>query len=110
MTFDPQANFIEDFEIIPNLKKFINGDPIAAFRGMATADALVTSLSCFSYLPAILNRLGTIVYYPHSHAPLKDWLVADRNGIVLEAELLGRLQSWKRQRSRTVAQSTRPVG
>jgi hypothetical protein len=103
ITIDPQANRIEDFDIIPNLAKFINGEPIESFRRMATADALVISASCFSYVPAILNRSGIVVYHPCAHSPLKDWLVSDRHGLVSDSELIAPLESWKRERSETRA-------
>ena len=99
MTIDQQASCIEDFDIIPNLAKFINGDPIETLRRMATADALVLSRSCYSYVAAILNGPGIIVYNPCPHSPPKDWLISDGNGIVAERELIGRLESWKRERS-----------
>jgi hypothetical protein len=99
ITIDPQANCIEDFDIIPNLSKFINGDPIETLRRMATADALLLSCSCFSYVAAILNGAGIIVYNPCPSSPLKDWLISDGNGIVSDAELFARLESWKRESS-----------
>ena len=103
MTFDPQMNCIEDFDIIPYLAKFINGDPIESLRRMTTADALIIRVSCFSYVPAILNPSGIIVYYPCAHSPLKGWLVSDRNGLVSDSELIAPLESWKRERSETPA-------
>jgi hypothetical protein len=98
ITIDPRANCIEDFDVIPHLTKFINGDPIESLRRMATADALVISASCFSYVPAILNRSGIVVYHPCAHGPLKDWLVSDRHGLVSDSELIAPLESWKRER------------
>jgi hypothetical protein len=53
---DPQVNRLEDFDIIPNLARFINGDPIETLRSMATADALVLSRSSYSHVAALLKR------------------------------------------------------
>lgn len=109
MTIDPEANCIEDFDIIPNLARYVNTDPIETLRRMATADALVLSRSSYSYVAAILNGPGIIVYHPFWHSPLKDWLISDGNGIVWEPELIQRLESWKRERSGTLARPRLPA-
>ncbi len=63
---DPKMNRIEDFDVLPNLHKYINTDPIDTLRGMATADVLIISRSSFSYLAALFNR-GTVIYFPFWH-------------------------------------------
>lgn len=99
VTVDPQVNRLEDFDIIPNLARFINGDPIETLRRMATADALVLSRSSYSYVAAILNANCIVVYHPFWHSPLKEWLTSDASGIVSDADLIARLECWKRERS-----------
>jgi hypothetical protein len=98
---DPKVNRLEDFEIIPNLARFINGDPIDTLRRMATADALVLSRSSYSYVAAILNANGIVVYHPFWHSPLKEWLTSDASGTVSRDDLIARLTCWKRERSKS---------
>jgi hypothetical protein len=92
---DPKMNRIEDFDVIPNLRKCINLDPIESLKGMATADALIISRSSFSYLAALFSK-GIVIYYPFWHQPLKEWLISDLNGNISSEELLSQLKSWKR--------------
>jgi hypothetical protein len=96
MTIEPKASRIEDFDVIPNLVKFINHDQIETLGLMATADALVMSRSCFSFVPAILNEAGIVVYQPCAYSPLPEWLVSEESGVVSDAQLNARLESWKR--------------
>jgi hypothetical protein len=99
VTFDPEVNHLEEFAVIPNLARFINGDPIETLRRMATADALVLSRSSYSYVAPILNANGIIIYHPFWHSPIKEWLISDANGSVSDADLIARLECWKRERS-----------
>lgn len=80
ITVDPRASQLEDFDSIPNLEKFINSDPIETIQRMASADILVMSHSSFSYLAAILNTNGVVIYHKFWHARLKDWMEADDSG------------------------------
>ncbi|HTX39486.1 MAG TPA: hypothetical protein VME43_30920 [Bryobacteraceae bacterium] len=96
---DPRVNRLEDFEVIPNLARFVNGDPIETLRRMATADALVLSRSSYSYVAAILNAGGIVVYHPFWHPPLKEWLISGEHGVVSDAELQSRLECWKQERA-----------
>jgi hypothetical protein len=96
MTLDPQVNHLEDFDVIPNLVRYLNGDPINTLQRMATADALVLSRSSYSYVAAILNANCIVVYHPFWHSPLKEWLTSDASGMVPHADLIARLKSWKR--------------
>lgn len=93
---DPKMNHIEDFDVIPNLRKCINLDPIESLKGMATADALIISRSSFSYLAALFSK-GIVIYYPFWHQPLKEWLISDISGNISSEELLEQLKSWKAQ-------------
>ncbi len=92
---DPKMNRIEDFDVIPNLHKCINLDPIESLKGMATADALIISRSSFSYLAALFSK-GIVIYFPFWHQPLKEWLVSDMSGNISSEELSKQLESWKR--------------
>jgi hypothetical protein len=77
---DPQSSKIEDFDSIPNLEKFINADAIETIQKMASSDVLIMSHSSFSYLGAVLNVNGVIIYHEFWHSMLKEWLRADDFG------------------------------
>lgn len=77
---DTRSNPIRDFDAIPNLKKFINTDPIETMERMATANVLIICHSSFSYLPALLNHHGIVIYHKFRHSPLQNWLIADDLG------------------------------
>ena len=74
MVLDPESYHLADFEGLPHLKKFINGDPIETLEKLATADVLVMSRSAFSYLGALFNQTGTAVYCPFEYPPMPGWL------------------------------------
>ena len=59
---------------------------------LATADILVMSKSSFSYLAAILNVTGIVLYHPFWHYPLADWLVTKQNGDFAMAQFEKQLQ------------------
>lgn len=96
VVIDPKMNRIEDFDVIPNLRKCINLDPIETLKGMATADGLIISRSSFSYLAALLGK-GIVIYNPFQHQPLKEWLISDRSGNFSAQQLVEQLKSWKAQ-------------
>jgi len=77
---DPNVSKIEEFDVIPNLKKFINTDAMETMERMAVAHVVVISHSSFSYLPSLLNQKGVIIYHQFQHSPLEDWIIADDNG------------------------------
>lgn len=87
----PALNALGDFEVLPNLLGCINDPMIDCLRKLATADILVMSRSSFSYVAAILNRTGTILYHPFWHPALPSWLTAAPDGSFDEAALLARL-------------------
>ena len=99
VTLDPRMNRLEDFDAIPQLKIIANGDAIEALRGMATADILIMSRSSFSYVAAILNRRGVVIYHPFWHSPLPSWIVATEAGISHPTELIGQILTATRQLS-----------
>jgi hypothetical protein len=74
----PSQNNIEDFDVIPSLVKYIDTDQIETLSRMATADILIMSHSSFSYLAAVLNRSGLIIYHPFWHNPLPHWINTGR--------------------------------
>jgi hypothetical protein len=94
------VNRLEDFDIIPNLVRYLNGIPIDILRRMATADALVLSRSSYSYEAAILNANCIVVYHPFWHSRMKEWLTSDAGGSLPHADLITRLESWKVRKDR----------
>lgn len=70
----PEQYDLSDFEVLPHLKKHFNEDPLETLEAFATADLFIMSRSSFSYLPAILNQTGAMVYFPFWHPPLLGWL------------------------------------
>ena len=96
----PEMNSLDDFDVIPNLRKFVNGDPIEALEAMATADLLMMSRSSFSYVAAILNAEGIVIYHPFWHSPLPEWIVATENDISDATKLLNQILSAKARLAR----------
>ena len=94
VTLTPESSSVEDFDVIPNLKKCINHDPIDSLQSLATADLLVMSRSSFSYLPAMLNKKGIIVYHPFWHATPLEWLDATHEESFHE-RLVTACKKWK---------------
>ena len=86
--FDPKAMGIEEFDSLPNLRKFINTDPIESIERMATADVLIISHSSFSYLPALLNVGGIVAYHRFWHRPMAEWLLVNDRGDFCEKAFL----------------------
>jgi hypothetical protein len=92
---DPKMNAIEEFDVIPNLSKLHNIDPIETLRGMATADLLIMSRSSFSYVGAILNPNGAVIYHPFWHSPMKEWLILGEDRMAFKRKLVESLHTWK---------------
>lgn len=59
-------------------------DLATTWKAMSSADVLIMSKSSFSYVPALLNPRGTVVYTPFAHQPAAWW------DIVNDAQLLER--------------------
>jgi hypothetical protein len=76
----PSMSKLDDFNVLPNLARCINETTIDCLAKLATADILVMSRSSFSYVGAILNRNGIILYYPFWHAAPSSWITVDPNG------------------------------
>lgn len=72
--FTKYSHDLQEFEALPHLRKIINSDPIYSLQSLATADLLIMSHSPLSYVAAILNKKGIIIYHPHKNHPLSTWL------------------------------------
>ncbi len=70
----PQQYGVSDFEVIPHLQQHINKDPIQTLEALATADFFIMSKSSFSYLAALFNQEGKILYAPFWHSRMSAWL------------------------------------
>ncbi|MEJ0013010.1 MAG: hypothetical protein WDM94_10390 [Bauldia sp.] len=70
----PAMSRLEEFDVLPNLVRCINEPAVDCLRKLATADVLVMSHSSFSYVAAILNRSGVVLYHRFWHNPLSSWL------------------------------------
>jgi hypothetical protein len=90
----PEHYAMEDFDVIPRLKKCINDDPLESLKSLATADLLITSRSAFSYVGAILNKKGIIAYYPFWRAAPLEWLDATHQAS-FDTRLVAACQQWK---------------
>ena len=75
---------LPEFRKYNNLTYRLNDDHFDTLHHMVCADILVMSKSTFSYLPALLNAGGIIVYKPFWLLPPKplesEWLIADQDG------------------------------
>jgi hypothetical protein len=76
----PEHDPFGAFDELPGIKRFINEPAMTCIERLATADILVMSKSSFSYLAAILNPGGIVLYHPYWNYPLSNWLVAKPNG------------------------------
>jgi hypothetical protein len=76
----PEMSRLDDFRELPNLIYCINDTAIDCLRKLATADVLVMSRSSFSYVAAILNKAGIILYYPFWHFAPSSWLTVEPDG------------------------------
>jgi hypothetical protein len=71
---------LEEFNALPNLVPRLNGRAIDCLEGLATADVLVMSRSSFSYVGAILNRNGAVMYHPFWHSRMSSWIEVGPEG------------------------------
>jgi hypothetical protein len=98
VTINPKDNCIEDFDVLPHLKKYINSDALESMAALATADLVVISHSKFSYFPALLNKKGIIVYAPYVHATPLEWLDVTHQAS-FQQRLIESCKRWKAERS-----------
>ncbi len=71
---------LEEFNALSNLVHRLNGRAIDCLEGLATADVLVMSRSSFSYVAAILNRDGAVMYHPFWHRGMSSWIEVEPDG------------------------------
>jgi hypothetical protein len=76
----PEMCHLEDFSALPRSMCSVNEGALDCLRRLATADILVMSRSSFSYLAAILNRRGIVLYHPFWHAALSPWISTSPEG------------------------------
>ena len=76
----PEMSQLDEFDVLPDLKLFINEMAIDCIRKLATADILIMSRSSFSYLGAILNRSGIVLYHPFWHSAPSSWIPVAPSG------------------------------
>jgi hypothetical protein len=76
----PEMYRLDEFSVLPKLVRCINERAIDCIRKLATADVLVMSRSSFSYLGAILNRNGIVLYHPFWHSAPSSWVTVDSDG------------------------------
>lgn len=92
IVMDSASSDLKALDAIPCLQKYINYDPVDSIRRMASADVLVTSRSAFSYLAAINNSYGIVIYHPFWHPPLPGWIEGTQHNLFSESLLLRRLR------------------
>ena len=66
IVIDPKNNKIEDFDVIPNLHKYINEDTLNTYDRMINSDILITSRSCFSCSASYIKS-GISIYHKFWH-------------------------------------------
>jgi hypothetical protein len=76
----PEMYRLDDFDVVPNLVRCINGKTIDCLRSLATADILIMSKSSFSYVAAVLNRNGIVLYHPFWHPAPSSWTTVQPDG------------------------------
>jgi hypothetical protein len=93
-TIDPAQFALEEFESLPNLEMVLNVEAREALDDFATADVLILSPSSLGYVGGMLNPHGLVIWAPPFHVPLPDWLVADKQGVLDEAQLATRVADY----------------
>lgn len=85
------AEFREDYtmdEINPTkfqkpIQVHLNGDPKVALHHLVSADIIVMSKSCYSFIAGILNPNSIKIYTKFWFKPVcNDWIVADETGTI----------------------------
>ncbi|MEA3535636.1 hypothetical protein [Rhizobium sp. CC-YZS058] len=104
--FEPEDDAFDEIENIKGLRLRFDEPAVESFARIATADIIVTSISCFSYVGAVLNPHAQVIYHPFFHAPLPGWLVATPDG-AFETQNLVDAFPQRRSTLRSVIQSLR---
>jgi hypothetical protein len=76
----PEMYRLDDFDVLPHLVHCINDRAVDCLRGLATADILIMSKSSFSYVAAVLNGNGIVMYHPFWHRAPSSWLTVQPDG------------------------------
>lgn len=66
VTINPEENKISDFDILPNITKYINEDILLTFDRMINCDILISSKSSLSACASYLKN-GVTIYEPFWH-------------------------------------------
>jgi hypothetical protein len=74
VTILSESESAEPFDDFANCTLWIDSDLPSAWRAMLTADFVVLSKSSFSFVPAMLNPTGTVLYTPFLLSPLPGWV------------------------------------
>ncbi|HEY7248238.1 MAG TPA: hypothetical protein VH678_30615 [Xanthobacteraceae bacterium] len=90
---DAEMCRLAEFGVLPNLTRCVNETAINCLEKLATADILIMSRSSFSYVAAILNRNGLILYYPFWHAAPSSWITVGPAGTLDRGRLRKTLKS-----------------
>jgi len=76
-----------EFHKFKNIHYRLNDDQFDTLHHMICSDILIMSKSTFSYLPALLNNKGLIIYNPFWLLPPKPlehvWIIPDKDGNLL---------------------------
>jgi hypothetical protein len=76
----PDLCHLDDFDGLPKLTRHINNSAFDCLRAFATADIFVMSRSSFSYVGAVLNRKGVVLYPSFWHAAPSWWVRVGNDG------------------------------
>lgn len=88
----PEQNKIEEFDCLPNLKKYINENTLDTFDRMINSDILITSKSSLSTCASYIKK-GMSIYCPFWHNMLlKDVSYNDPN---FESQITSFIQSYQ---------------
>jgi hypothetical protein len=74
VTILSESESAESFDDFSNYTLWLDSDLPSAWRAMLTADFVVLSKSSFSFVPAMLNPTGTVLYAPFLLSPLPGWV------------------------------------
>jgi hypothetical protein len=76
-----ESNSLEPFDdfVARNYSVWLDTDLPTVWRGIMTADVVILSKSSFSFVPALLNPTGTIVYTPNGENPPIHWSLVPEN-------------------------------
>ncbi len=91
----PEQYNLKEFDELLHLEKHFNEDPLETLEALATADLLIMSRSSFSYISAMLNQTGAMVYFPFWHPRLPEWLEWTPR-ILFKEQLMKFCKKWKK--------------